>query len=417
VATDRLFVYGTLAPGRPNEHLLAGLRGTWHPATVRGTLHPSGWGAALGYPGIVLDEAGSQVRGLLFSSEDLAAHWARLDDFEGEGYERVLVEATLEGGTVVQAFVYALSGRAAAPPRDPSGMAESGSVEIPAGEARIFVQRSGSGSPILLLHGFPQTHLMWREVAPRLARSHTVVCADLRGYGRSSCPASTPDHAPYAKRAMAQDMVTAMERLGFPRFSVAGHDRGGRVAYRMALDHPGRVDRLAVLDVLPTATAWDRADARFALAYWPWSLLAQPEPFPERLLAAAPEAIVDNALGGWGTPATAFSADVRAAYVDALRDPAHVHAICEEYRAAATLDRQHDAADRLAGNRIGCPLLVLWSGRGALDGWYAEAGGPLALWREWGDDVHGHPLDAGHFFPEEAPELTAEHLARFFAAR
>jgi haloacetate dehalogenase len=148
--------------------------------------------------------------------------------------------------------------------------------EIRTGETGIFVRSYGSGPPILLLHGFPQTHLMWRSVAPLLARNFSVVCADLRGYGRSGCPVSAPDHAPYAKRAMAQDMVTVMERLGFPRFSVAGHDRGGRVAYRMALDHPDRIGRLAVLDILPTQTVWELADARFALAYWPWSLLAQP---------------------------------------------------------------------------------------------------------------------------------------------
>lgn len=247
--------------------------------------------------------------------------------------------------------------------------------EIQVGETSIFVRWSGSGTPILLLHGFPQTHLMWRSVAPLLARNFTVICADLRGYGRSGCPASTTDHAPYAKRAMAQDMVIVMERLGFPRFSVAGHDRGGRVAYRMALDHPKRVNRIAVLDVIPTGTVWDRADARFVLAYWPWSLLAQPEPLPERVLAAAPEAIVDNALGGWGTPSTFFPADVRAAYIEALRNPAHIHAICEEYRAAATLDRQYDEADRIAGRRIACPLLALWSAHGALDTWYVEAGG------------------------------------------
>ena len=153
-------------------------------------------------------------------------------------------------------------------------------AEIQTGEANIFVRWSGSGSPLLLLHGFPQTHLMWRRVAPLLARHCTVVCADLRGYGRSGCPASTPDHAPYAKRAMAHDMLIVMERLGFPRFAVAGHDRGGRVAYRLALDHPSRVDRLAVLDILPPGMVWDRADARFALACWPWSLLAQPAPLP-----------------------------------------------------------------------------------------------------------------------------------------
>jgi haloacetate dehalogenase len=288
-------------------------------------------------------------------------------------------------------------------------------AEVETGETSIFVRWSGSGSPILLLHGFPQTHLMWRSVAPLLARNFTVVCADLRGYGRSGCPVSTPDHAPYAKRAMARDLVLVMERLGFPRFSVAGHDRGGRVAYRMALDHPGRVDRLAVLDVLPTETVWDRADARFALAYWPWSILAQPEPLPERILEAAPEAIIDNALEGWGSPSAVFPPEVRAAYVQALRDPAHIHAICEEYRAAATLDREHDKADRADGRRIACPLLALWSAGGALDTWYAEAGGPIALWQAWSDHARGHPIDAGHFFPEEAPEQTAEAVSRMMS--
>ncbi|HJU15199.1 MAG TPA: alpha/beta hydrolase [Stellaceae bacterium] len=289
--------------------------------------------------------------------------------------------------------------------------------EIGTGEATIFTQRAGSGDPILLLHGFPQTHLMWRGVAPLLARRFTVVCADLRGYGRSSCPASAPGHTPYAKRAMAQDMVIAMERLGYPRFSVAGHDRGGRVAYRLALDHPDRIGRLAVLDVLPTATVWERADACFALGFWPWSLLAQPEPLPERILAAAPEAIVDDALGRWGSPADAFPPEVRAAYIQALRSPANVHAICEEYRAAATIDREHDNADRRAGRRISCPILALWSARGALDAWYREAGGPAALWQAWcAEIVQSQPIDAGHFFPEEVPEQTADLLARFFTA-
>jgi haloacetate dehalogenase len=288
-------------------------------------------------------------------------------------------------------------------------------AEIQTGEAHIFVRWAGAGAPLLLLHGFPQTHLMWHRVAPLLARHFTVVCADLRGYGRSGCPASTPDHAPYAKRAMAHDMVLVMERLGFPHFAVAGHDRGGRVAYRLALDHPSRVDRLAVLDILPTATVWDRADARFALAFWPWSLLAQPAPLPERLLAAAPEAIIDDALGGWGSPAAVFPAEVRAAYVQALRDPAHIHAICEEYRAAATLDRAHDHADRQVGRRIVCPLLVLWSAHGALETWSAGAAGPLTLWQAWSAEVHGHALQAGHFFPEEVPEDTANALQYFFA--
>src|SRR6187551_1864979 len=248
------------------------------------------------------------------------------------------------------------------------------SARIDTAESGIFTRRSGSGPPILLLHGFPETHVMWRDVAPLLARDFTVVCADLRGYGQSGCPASSLDHAPYAKRAMARDMVSVMERLGFPRFSVAGHDRGGRVAYRLALDHPHRVERLAVLDVLPTGTVWERADARFALAYWPWSLLAQPEPLPERLIEAAPQAIVESALEGWGSRPSTFSPYIKGAYVEALSDRAHIHAICEEYRAAATLDRAHDEADRAAGRRIRCPLLALWSRDGALSEWYREAG-------------------------------------------
>jgi haloacetate dehalogenase len=288
-------------------------------------------------------------------------------------------------------------------------------LEVPVEEARIFLRRSGSGPALLLLHGFPQTHLMWRDVARLLVDRFTVICPDLRGYGRSSCPASRADHAPYAKRAMAGDMASVMRALGFPRFSVAGHDRGGRVAYRLALDLPGQVERLAVLDVLTTADTWERADKRLATAFWPWSLLAQPAPLPERLVSSAPDAVVDSALDGWGSAASAFSSDVRAAYADALRDPARVHAICEEYRAAVTLDHEHDVQDRRAERRISCPVLVLWSGRGPLNSWYAEVGGPLALWRAWANDVRGGALDGGHFFPEELPERTAAELSEFFA--
>jgi haloacetate dehalogenase len=282
-------------------------------------------------------------------------------------------------------------------------------------DTHIFLRRAGSGPPLVLLHGFPQTHLMWRDVAPLLARRFTVICPDLRGYGRSGCPTSRPDHAPYAKRAMAQDVVCVMEQLGFSRFSVAGHDRGGRVAYRLALDHPQRVQCLAVLDVVTTADAWEHADKEFAIAFWPWSLLAQAAPLPERLIAAAPDAVVDDALQQWGTPADAFDAEARAAYVAALCDRDHVHAICEDYRAAATIDHEHDIADRAAKRRITCPLLALWSGRGPLDSWYAKSGGPLALWRAWADDVRGYPIDGGHFFPEERPEETAQELRELFA--
>ena len=288
---------------------------------------------------------------------------------------------------------------------------------VDAGETTIHVERGGSGPAVLLLHGFPETLAMWREIAPRLAERFTVVCADLRGYGASGCPPSAEDHAPYSKRALARDILAVMTQLGFERFSIAGHDRGRRVAYRAALDAPERVERLAVLDVVPIDAAWDRADDRLALGFWPWSLLAQPAPLPERLVGAAPEAVIDHALSmEWGTPADTFDEDTRAEYLAQLQNPDHVHAICEEYRAAAGIDREHDHADRTAGRRIACPVLVLWSGTGPLASWYLDDGGPLELWRELTSDVTGYPVAGGHFFPEEHPTDTAEALATFFAS-
>ncbi len=240
---------------------------------------------------------------------------------------------------------------------------------VDTGEARIHVRvrvrHGGRGPAVLLLHGFPETHLMWHRVAPALARDCTVVAADLRGYGAShysasSTPATAAAHAPYGKRAMARDMVAVMRHLGFDQFAVAGHDRGGRVAYRLALDHPDQVTRLAVLDVVPTADSWHRADMRFALGFWPWSLLAQPAPFPERVIGAAPALFVDHAFDSWSaTPDAARAAvpdAVRAAYRAALADPATVHAVCEEYRAAAPVDLVDDEADQAAGRRIRCPV-------------------------------------------------------------
>ena len=292
-------------------------------------------------------------------------------------------------------------------------MDQCSAADIETGETTIFVRSCGSGPPLLLLHGFPQTHLMWRRVAPLLAANFFVVCADLRGYGRSGCPSAGPDHAAYAKRAMARDMIAVMERLGHRQFAVGGHDRGGRVAYRMAVDYPERVNRLAVLDILPIEIAWQHADGRFALAYWPWSLLAQPEPLPEEILCRNAEAIIDNALSEWGSAAAAFPDQVRAAYTAALRDPAHAHAICEEYRAAATVDRDDDKVDRQSSRKICCPILVLWAARGPLDAWYRDQGGPLTLWRAWGDEVDGRPLEGGHFFPETSPAATAAALMQF----
>jgi len=295
-----------------------------------------------------------------------------------------------------------------------ASFAEFETTSITTENTTIFVRRAGSGPPVLLLHGFPETHLMWRHVAPLLARRFTAICADLPGYGQSSCPPSTADHTPYSKRSMAKVMADVMTQLGFARFSVAGHDRGARIAYRLALDHPDRIERAVVLDVVTIADAWEHADKNLATGFWPWALLSQPEPLPEHLISAAPEAVIDDALSQWGTPPQAFGTDVRAAYVAMLRDSTRVHAICEEFRAAATIDHEHDRENRRTGRRIECPLLALW-GQGALNSWYAKDGGPLALWRAWANDVRGHAVNGGHFFPEEIPEQTAEELARFFA--
>jgi haloacetate dehalogenase len=279
---------------------------------------------------------------------------------------------------------------------------------IDTGEATIRLRRGGSGPPVLLLHGIPQTHVMWHKVAPRLARDFTVVATDLRGYGDSGKPPTTPDHTPYSKRAMARDQVAVMRRLGFDRFAVVGHDRGARCAYRMALDHPDRVLKLAVLDIVPTGDALARADAAFAMAYWVWFFLAQPYDLPERVVGGSPQRFLDHMLDGWSEVADAFPAEARAAYARNFRDPEALHAICEEYRAAVTLDRQHDEADR-GRRQITCPVLALWSRRGALAAWYDV----LGVWRGWADDVRGRALDCGHFMAEEAPDETYTEISGF----
>jgi len=276
----------------------------------------------------------------------------------------------------------------------------------------IHGRRGGEGPPVLLLHGIPETHLMWHRVAPRLAERFTVVATDLRGFGASGTPPSTPDHAPYSMRAIARDQVEVMHALGHERFAVVGHDRGARCAYRLALDHPQTVTHLAVLDIVPTGEAFRRADMAFSLGYWIWTFLAAPEPVPEQLIAQAPGVLVEHMLDAWSDAPEVFPADLRAAYVAQFRDPDRVHAICEEYRAAATLDYEHDEADR-GTRRIACPTLVLWSSSGAVAAWYR----PLDVWKAWADDVRGGPVRAGHFLPEEAPDETARRLLEFLTSR
>lgn len=285
---------------------------------------------------------------------------------------------------------------------------------VQVGETSIFTKVYGKGTPLLLLHGFPETSLLWREIAPILASAgFQVICADLRGYGDSSCPLSDDKHLPYSKRVMAQDMVEVMQYYGHQKFAVVGHDRGGRVAYRLALDHPKRIERLALLDILPTKTVWDLADDRLAIAYWPWSLLAQPEPLPEKILTSAADEIVDNALRDWGSNPGAFPASVRTVYIKALSRPESAHAICEEYRAAVTVDREHDQIGYDSQQKITCPTLVLWAAGGPLDTWYSRQSGPLALWGEWAPHLQGQAVDGGHFFPETKAPETATLLRSF----
>jgi haloacetate dehalogenase len=282
---------------------------------------------------------------------------------------------------------------------------------IDVGGATVYVRHGGSGPPLLLLHGIPETHLMWHKIAPRLAADFTVIAADLRGYGDSSKPLSTPDHAPYTKRAMAQDLVMLLQHLGFDRFCVAGHDRGARVAYRLALDHPERVQKLAVLDIVPTADALRGADTEFALGFWVWFFLAQPYALPEQVIGATPQLFLDYMLDSWSTIPASFSPEVRQAYLRNFHDPETLHAICEEYRAAVTLDYQHDEADR-GQRRIICPVLALWGGEGALPHWYDV----LAVWRDWADDVRGVRLESGHHLAEEVPGELADEIAAHVAA-
>jgi haloacetate dehalogenase len=285
--------------------------------------------------------------------------------------------------------------------------------DLPTPRGIVHARVGGEGPPLLILHGYPQTHLMWHAVAPALAGRFTVVAADLPGYGRSFRPEPADGHVPHSKRAFAADLVAAMAELGQTAFAVAGHDRGGRVAYRMALDHPEAVTRLMVLDIVPTGEIWARADASFALGYWHWAFLAQPAPFPERFALADPDGFwIAAERMGIKPGDKRYPDEVVAAYRAQLRDPGWVTASCEDYRAGATIDRAIDEADR--GDRtIACPARALWGADGALPAFYED---PLELWRPLAPDITGRGVDgAGHFIPEDRPDEVLREMESFFA--
>jgi len=278
---------------------------------------------------------------------------------------------------------------------------------IATGETEMNLVLGGKGPPLLLLHGYPQTHVMWHKVAPALAAQFTVVAPDLRGYGDSGKPASDAAHNVYSKRSTARDMVAVMERLGFKSFFLAGHDRGGRVAHRLTLDHPGRVERLAVLDIIPTRTVFQRVDKALATSTYHWFFLIQPE-LPEVLIGGNPDFYLEWTLKKWSRNFSAFAPEAVAEYKRCFRDPATIHATCEDYRAGASTDLEHDEVDVAA--KIECPLLAIW-GEGPATRW----SGIADIWRERATNVTGHPLDCGHFLAEEKPEETLEALREFFA--
>jgi haloacetate dehalogenase len=285
-------------------------------------------------------------------------------------------------------------------------------VDTSAGQ--IFARVGGKGPPLLLLHGYAESNVMWHKVAPLLAPHFTLVIADLPGYGWSAVPSSGADHSPYTKRAMASAMVAMMERLGFAQFRMAGHDRGGRVGYRLALDYPGRLAQLAVLDIIPTYDLWHNLDRKVAFRMWHWMFLALPAPFPETMIGHDPVAFLDSKMASQTKTKDLSPFDPRALahYRAFFCDPLRIHATCEDYRAGRTTDLADDEADRAADKKITCPLLAIWGSAGN-----PSESGPLDIWRAWATDVRGFPIDSGHFLCEENPQATAKALIDFFGTR
>ncbi len=267
--------------------------------------------------------------------------------------------------------------------------------------AEIFARIGGNGPPLFLLHGYPQTHVIWHRVAPRLAQTFTLILCDLRGYGASSIPPTDAEHFAYSKRAMAQDIIDIADQLGLARFLLCGHDRGGRIGYRLALDHPARIEKLIALDIVPTYDMWHGLTRDLAVKTFHWSFLAQPAPWPEEMIGRDPTGWLDHKLALWGGSGdlTAFAPEALAHYRAFFSETPRIHATCEDYRAGAGYDLAADEADRDAGRRIACPTAVFWRAKGIP----SETDGPLAIWRDWCDDVVGHSVASGHFLPEENP--------------
>jgi haloacetate dehalogenase len=282
---------------------------------------------------------------------------------------------------------------------------------IDVGIGRMFARVGGDGPPLVLLHGFPQTHVMWHRIAGKLAERFTIVAPDLRGYGWSSAPVADGNET-YSKRAMAADIVELMEALGHLRFAVAGHDRGGRVAYRLGLDHPGRLTQIAVLDIVPTKAVWDEFDRPRIIRTYHWAFLAQPAPMPETLIRANPTFYLDWTLASWTAQKSLEAFDPRALahYRAAFNEPSRIAAACADYRAGASVDVEADAADLAAGRKIAAPMLVLWGSGG-----FPDAADPLAPWRDYVSDVRGSAVDSGHFLAEENPAATLAALLPFLS--